>query len=89
MPKFYYDKSSVFKFILLLNSTKLKILDNLALYIIKSFELRNTLLNERVSCLAVKNAKKGEFLDVMLPLSLPCVIISHLCIYVMTMSCIC
>ena len=45
---FYYDKPSVFKFISLLNSTKLKILNNLALYIIKSFELRNTLINERV-----------------------------------------
>ena len=49
LPKFYYDKPSVFKFISLLNSTKLKILNNLALYIIKSFELRNTLINERVS----------------------------------------
>ena len=48
VPKFYYDKPSVFKFISLLNSTKLKILNNLALYIIKSFELRNTLINERV-----------------------------------------
>ena len=62
LPKFYYDKPSVFKFISLLNSTKLKILNNLALYIIKSFELRNTLINERVKknkktvgyCLAVK-----------------------------------
>ena len=48
---FSYDKPCVFKFISLLNSTKLKILNNLALhvYIIKSFELRNSLLNERVS----------------------------------------
>ena len=38
-----------------------------------------------------KKAKKCEFLDVFLPLSIPCiwVIISHLCIYVMTMSCRC
>ena len=42
-------------------------------------------------CLAVKKMLRNVILDVFLPLSLPCicVIISHLCIYVMTMSCIC
>ena len=43
IPKYFYTRPSVYKFITLLNSTKLKLLNNLALYVIKSFKLRDSL----------------------------------------------
>ena len=45
IPKYFYPRPSVYKFITLLNSTKLKLLNNLALYVIKSFKLRDSLIN--------------------------------------------
>ena len=44
--KNYYVRPSVIKFITLMNSTNRKTLNNLALYIIKAFQLRNSLMNE-------------------------------------------
>ena len=46
IQKYFYDKPSVYKYITLLNSTKPKVLNNLALYIIKSFKLRDSLVNQ-------------------------------------------
>ena len=45
IPKYFCTRPSVYKFITLLNSTKLKLLNNLALYVIKSFKLRDSLKN--------------------------------------------
>ena len=48
IQKYYYVRPSVItcKFITLMNSTNRKIPNNLALYIIKAFQLRNSLINE-------------------------------------------
>lgn len=46
LQRYYYIKPSVMKFITLLNSSKRKLLYNLAIYIIKSFKLRNSLFND-------------------------------------------
>lgn len=46
IQKYYYIRPSVIKFITLMNSTNRKTLNNLALYIIKAFQLRNSLMNE-------------------------------------------
>ena len=45
IDKYFYNRPSVYKFIILLNSVKPKVLKNLALYIIKSFKLRDSLIN--------------------------------------------
>ena len=45
IPKYFYTRPSLYKFITLLNSTKLKLLNNLDLYVIKSFKLRDSLIN--------------------------------------------
>ena len=45
LQKYFYVKHSVAMFITLLNSSKLNVLKNLATFIIKSFKLRETILN--------------------------------------------
>ena len=45
IDKYFYTRPSVYKFITLINSVKLKVLNNLALYVIKSFKLRDSLIN--------------------------------------------
>ena len=41
-----YPKPSVYKYMTLLNYTRLKFLNNLAMYVIKSFKLRDGLVNQ-------------------------------------------
>ena len=45
LQKYFYVKQSYHKYISLMNSSKLKVLNNLATYIIKGFKLRETTLN--------------------------------------------
>lgn len=42
---YFYNRPSVHKYTVLLNSSKLTVLKNLALYVIKAFKLRDNLLN--------------------------------------------
>lgn len=46
IQKYFYVRPSVAKFISLLNSNKLNTLNNLAMYVIKAFKLRENLLNQ-------------------------------------------
>ena len=46
LQKYFHVRPSVAKFITILNSDRLKILNNFATYIIKSFKLRQNLLNQ-------------------------------------------
>ena len=45
IDKYFYTRPSVYKLIISLNSVKPKVLINLALYIIKSFKIRDSLIN--------------------------------------------
>lgn len=45
IQNYFYQRPSVHKYIVLLNSTKQKVLKNLAIYVIKAFKLRDNLLN--------------------------------------------
>ena len=53
IDKYFYTRPSVDKLIILLNSVKPKVLKNLALYIIKSFKIRDSLMYHLTNtCLA-------------------------------------
>ena len=46
IQRYFYVNPSVLKYITLMNSTKAKVLRNLAIYITKAFKLRDSLINE-------------------------------------------
>ena len=48
LQKYFYVRPSVYKFIALLNSSKSKVLNNLALYLMKANKLRENLSNQNV-----------------------------------------
>ena len=46
IQRYFYVNPSVLKYITLMNSTKAKVLRNLAIYITKAFKLKDSLINE-------------------------------------------
>lgn len=45
IPKFYWGRPSMFKFVNFLNTTKKQLLHKLAIYVIKANKVRNSLIN--------------------------------------------